>query len=44
MLRVADGDPVYLRALAERGGWERWDRMRTWLADHRETFTAALLS
>lgn len=41
--RVADGDPVYLRALAERGGWERWDRVRTWLVDHREAFTAALL-
>ncbi|GAA1387107.1 phosphotransferase [Kitasatospora putterlickiae] len=42
--RVAGGDPVYLRAWAERGGWERWDRAQTWLADHRETFTAALLS
>lgn len=42
--RVADGDPVYLQALAERGGWERWDRMQTWLAAHRETFTAALLN
>lgn len=41
--RVADGDPVYLQALAERGGWERWDRMRTWLAERREMFTAALL-
>ncbi|MEU1848345.1 phosphotransferase [Streptomyces sp. NPDC019990] len=41
--RVADGDPVYLQALADRGGWERWDRMQTWLADHRETFTVALL-
>lgn len=41
---VADGDPVYLQALAERGGWERWDRMQTWLVDHRETFTAALLN
>lgn len=41
--RVADGDPVYLRALAERGGWARWDRVRTWLVDHREAFTAALL-
>ncbi|MET8769573.1 phosphotransferase [Streptomyces sp. NPDC004658] len=40
--RVADGDPVYLQALAERGGWERWDRVRTWLVDHREAFTAAL--
>ncbi|MGW2473406.1 phosphotransferase [Streptomyces sp. NPDC001665] len=41
--RVADGDPVYVRALAERGGWERWDRVQTWLVDHRRTFTAALL-
>ncbi|MFJ4007872.1 phosphotransferase [Streptomyces sp. NPDC090023] len=42
--RVAEGDPGYLQALADRGGWERWDRLRTWLADHRETFTAALLN
>lgn len=42
--RVADGDPVYLQALVERGGWERWDRMQTWLLDHRKTFTAALLN
>ncbi|MET9762249.1 aminoglycoside phosphotransferase family protein [Streptomyces sp. NPDC006372] len=42
--RVTAGDPVYLRALAERGGWERWDRMQTWLADRRETFTAGLLN
>lgn len=42
--RVTDGDPLYLQALAERGGWDRWDRMQTWLADHRKTFTAALLT
>ncbi|WLW50326.1 aminoglycoside phosphotransferase family protein [Streptomyces sp. YU58] len=42
--RVADADPVYVQALAERGGWERWDRMQTWLVDHRRTFTAALLN
>ncbi|MFJ2203565.1 aminoglycoside phosphotransferase family protein [Streptomyces violaceusniger] len=42
--RVAGGDPVYLRALAEHGGWERWDRLQTWLVDHRQTFTAALLN
>ncbi len=42
--RVAGGDPVYLQALAERGGWERWDRMQTWLVDHRQTFTASLLN
>jgi hypothetical protein len=41
--RVADGDPVYLHALAERGGWERWDRMQAWLVAQRETFMAALL-
>ena len=40
--RVADGDPVYLQALAERGGWDRWDRIQTWLAERRETFTAVL--
>lgn len=42
--RVADEDPVYLQVLAERGGWERWDRMQTWLVDHRRTFPAALLN
>ncbi|MBC9718840.1 phosphotransferase [Streptomyces sp. TRM66268-LWL] len=42
--RVADADPGYLQALADRGGWERWDRLQTWLADHRRTFTAALLN
>ncbi|MET8925366.1 hypothetical protein ABZW26_23625, partial [Streptomyces sp. NPDC004623] len=26
--RVADGDPVYREALAGRGGWRRWDRVR----------------
>lgn len=41
--RAAGGDPVYLQALAEHGGWERWDRMQSWLVDHRKTFTAALL-
>ncbi|MEU3984599.1 phosphotransferase [Streptomyces sp. NPDC026672] len=42
--RVAQGDPVYLRSLAEHGGWERWDRIQTWLTARRETFTAALLT
>ena len=42
--RVAAGDPVFVRALAERGGWERWDRVQAWLVDRRETFTAALLN
>ncbi|WP_418961098.1 phosphotransferase [Streptomyces tritici] len=42
--RVSDGDPAYVQGLADRGGWERWDRMQTWLADHRAAFRAALLS
>jgi len=41
--RVADKDPAFLQALTERGGWERWDRLQTWLADNRETFKTALL-
>ncbi|MDT6984247.1 phosphotransferase [Streptomyces lusitanus] len=41
--RVAEDDPAFVRALAERGGWERWDRIQNWLADHRNTFTTALL-
>ncbi|WP_405657688.1 phosphotransferase enzyme family protein [Streptomyces sp. RK9] len=40
--RVADGDPVFTRALSENGGWQRWDRIQGWLAAHREVFTAAL--
>jgi aminoglycoside phosphotransferase (APT) family kinase protein len=40
--RVANGDPVYLQALAERGGWARWDRIQAWLVAHRDLFTAAL--
>jgi len=42
-VRVADGDPAYVKSLADQGGWEPWDRLRTWLAARRETFTAALL-
>ncbi|MFM9448913.1 phosphotransferase [Streptomyces acidiscabies] len=41
--RVTAGDPVYLQALTERGGWDRWDRLQTWLTEHRETFRAALV-
>ncbi|MGA5547230.1 hypothetical protein [Streptomyces pseudogriseolus] len=37
---VAEGDPAFVRALAERGGW---DRVQTWLADHRKTFATGLL-
>ncbi|KAA9144147.1 phosphotransferase [Microbacterium lushaniae] len=40
--RVANSDPVYVRSLAESGGWDRWDRMQSWLLDNRDTFRAAL--
>ncbi len=41
--RVADGDPIFVQALTEHGGWERWDRIQTWNVAHRATFTNALL-
>ncbi|MGW0875369.1 phosphotransferase [Streptomyces sp. NPDC002740] len=41
--RVAEGDPVFVQALSERGGWHRWDRVQEWLVTHREMFRAALL-
>lgn len=41
--RVAGGDPVSLKALEDRGGWGRWDRIPDWLRADRETFTAAPL-
>lgn len=42
--RVADGNPTYTQALADRGGWARWDRLQSWLTTHRGTFTEALLA
>lgn len=42
--RVADGDAVYGRVFAERGGWRRWERVQEWLVAHRERFTTALLA
>jgi hypothetical protein len=30
------------RALSERGGWHRWDRVQGWLVTHRDVFAAAL--
>ncbi|MFI9778345.1 phosphotransferase [Streptomyces sp. NPDC051956] len=42
--RVADGDPAYVQALRDRGGWERWDRIQSWLSAGREAFTTALLA
>ncbi|QNS04580.1 phosphotransferase [Streptomyces xanthii] len=40
--RLTAGDPHFTRAHAERGGWPRWDRLQTWLEDHRGEFMAAL--
>ncbi|MFG3175215.1 phosphotransferase [[Kitasatospora] papulosa] len=40
--RVADGDPLYVEALADRGGWRRWDLAQAWLTAHRRMFAAAL--
>ncbi|MFE6960442.1 phosphotransferase [Streptomyces sp. NPDC057696] len=41
--RVAEKNPVYVQALRDRGGWERWDRIQAWLDARRETFRGALL-
>ncbi len=41
--RVANEEPAYLQALEEHGGWDRWDRIQTWLTAERDQFTAALL-
>lgn len=40
--RVADGDPVYVEAMARHGGWARWDRMQAWLVTRRGAYAAAL--
>ncbi|WP_226961928.1 MULTISPECIES: phosphotransferase [Streptomyces] len=41
--RVANGDPVYRRAVAEGGGWARWDRIQRWQRAQREALRGALL-
>ena len=40
--RIANGDPAYVEAFAQYGGWTRWDRMQAWLATHREAYATAL--
>ncbi len=42
--RVAGGDTAFTLALAEHGGWERWDRIQAWMAAHRDAFASALLA
>ncbi|WP_308191841.1 hypothetical protein [Kitasatospora humi] len=39
---MAAADPVYREAFAEHGGWARWGRMQTWLADQRDVNQRAL--
>jgi len=33
--RVAAGDAAFADHFAQYGGWARWDRLQSWLADHR---------
>ncbi|MFI9394297.1 phosphotransferase [Streptomyces bauhiniae] len=40
--RVAAGDQAVVKSVAARGGWQRWDRLQTWLETHRQTFIDAL--
>ncbi|WP_017568998.1 phosphotransferase [Nocardiopsis halotolerans] len=41
--RVAAGDAPFVRDLERLGGWRRWDRRQTWLADQRPVFVQALI-
>ncbi|WP_233580375.1 phosphotransferase [Streptomyces triticirhizae] len=41
--RLANGDPVYQRAMAKSGGWARWDRVQRWQREQREALRGALL-
>ncbi|WP_433701661.1 phosphotransferase [Nocardiopsis sp. CA-288880] len=41
--RVDAGEEAFVRALERSGGWGRWDRRQTWLAEQRPVFTRALL-
>jgi hypothetical protein len=42
--RVDVGDANFIQALDEHGGWRRWDRIQSWLADRSERFTDLLCS
>ncbi|GAA1454348.1 hypothetical protein GCM10009602_64520 [Nocardiopsis tropica] len=41
--RADGGEEAFVRALERSGGWDRWDRRQTWLAEQRPVFTRALL-
>jgi hypothetical protein len=41
--RIENGDGMFALDLERQGGWERWDRRQTWLADQRAVFVRALV-
>lgn len=40
--RVGAGEPAFVSALAQHGGWDRWDRIQRWLVSNRQQFTEAV--
>lgn len=42
--RVDSGDQVFVQAMADHGGWARWDRVQAWRAAHQDAFTELLLA
>jgi Ser/Thr protein kinase RdoA (MazF antagonist) len=40
--RVGAGDAGFVAAFDEHGGWERWDRLQSWLVANRNRFTEAV--
>ncbi|MFK0191935.1 phosphotransferase [Kitasatospora sp. NPDC090308] len=42
--RVTAGDPTSTRYFDAYGGWPRWDRLQSWLADRRPALERALTS
>jgi hypothetical protein len=41
--RVAAGEQPFIESLARNGGWDRWDRIQSWLATNHDRFTDALV-
>lgn len=37
------GDPGFVTAFDNHGGWDTWDRLQAWVADQRAIFLAALI-
>lgn len=40
--RVAAGEQGFVDALATHGGWERWDRIESWVEGHADRFADSL--